>query len=504
MIRIGAIVLWTMAVFGLFTAAVAAAEDLEWPDTPVAKIARGYIESFNANDPDLLRDFAATHRTDAALAKRSAEARAERRMAMYEQIGSLTPVLITKTTDTSLIVTCRAEKLGMWMSMTVNLEKDPPHKLDYVEMSPTSAPAMGAETADSDVSEWTTLAELLDTIRNETGVPGIAAAVIENGKIVDIAAIGTRAANTDDQITIDDRWHVGSITKSMTATMIGSLVELGKLSWETTIGDVLTDVDMNEAYRDVTVTQLLRHRGGVKPYTTDEEEQEERLARLTGTPTEQRREFVSQVLKEDPAGEIDEFEYSNAGYAVVGHIAEHVTGTSWESLIEVHVFSPTGMKQAGFGWPATPGRPHEPRGHYADNDGFRVQEFGEYEVGPYLAPAGDVHMSIGDLADYALLHLAGLDGKDGPVSAETMRYLHSLPDDAAQAYACGWMVAETDHGMMHAHGGSAGTLFAQLELYPDSNRAIVIAMNVGIEGMGISQRVAKLVSKRWPIETVKP
>lgn len=499
MTGVRAIAPWTLTVAGLFIAAAvgASAGELNWPDTRVAKIARGYIESFNSNDLDTLRAFAATHRTEKALAQRSAEARAERRLEMYAQIGPLKPVLITKTKATSLTVTCRAEKSGMWLRMKVKLEDDPPRKLDYVEMRPTSAPDLTEETAANDAPGWSTLAELLERIRGETGVPGLAAAVVEGGRVIDIAAVGARAVGSIDRVTINDRWHAGSITKSMTATMIGALVEEGTLSWETSIGDVFTDVDMKDAYRNVTVAELLRHIGGVQPYATVDEEEEQRLGGLPGTPTEQRAAFVGQVLQQTPAASRGDFVYSNAGYAVVGHIAERVTGASWESLLERHVFGPLGMEQAGFGWPATPGRPDQPRGHYRGNDELRVQEFGEYEFGAYLGPAGDVHLSIGDLASLAILHLEGLRGRDGAIRAETVQALHRPPEEPATAYACGWMLEQTDQGPMHGHAGSAGTLFAQIELYPDSNRGIVIAMNIGLEGAGISQRITELIKERW-------
>jgi CubicO group peptidase (beta-lactamase class C family) len=477
----------------------AAAGGLAWPDTRAAEIARGYIESFNSNDRDTLREFAAANRTEQALAKRSAEARAEGRLGMFAQIGALTPVLITEETPNSITITCRAEKIGMWMSMKVILQPEPPHKLEVVEMAPTSPPDMGAEKAASD-SDWSTLAELIDAVRKDTGVPGIAAATIGGGKLTDAAASGVRAVGKSDAVTLNDRWHVGSVAKSMTATMIGALVESGALSWDQTIGDVLDNVDTHDSYRDVTILQLLQHRGGIQPYTMLDDEDEKRLAKLAGTASEQRLAFAAEVLQQDPVGPVGDFEYSNAGYTVVACMAERVTNSSWESLTKTHVFDPAGMKYAGFGWPAAPERPHEPRGHYAEGDGFRVQEFGEYELGAYLAPAGDVHMSVGDLAGFVIMHLRGLAGEDASLTSQTIRYLHTAPDDSGHTYACGWVIANSDEGTMHMHGGSAGTMFAQIMLFPDTQQAIIVVMNIGVEGTGIAQRIIEQIGERWKSE----
>jgi hypothetical protein len=60
------------------------------------------------------------------------------------------------------------------------------------------------------------------------------------------------------------------------------------------------------------------------------------------------------------------------------------------------------------------------------------------------------------------------------------------------------MIAESsENGPVHSHSGSAGTFFATIELYPKENRAIVIAINVGLEGAGASQVLSKLINESW-------
>ncbi len=288
------------------------AADLIWPETRVAVIAKGYIESFNSNDAARMEAFAAEYRTKAALTKRSAAARATRRLGMYDQLGAMAPVLISDETPTSLSVTCRVDKVNMWMKLKVTLQADEPHKLELVEMMPTSPPELDAADA-SEPAEWTDLASLLEEMRQRYGVPGLAAAIVEGGRVTDIAAVGVRAVNTSNTVTPADTWHVGSITKSMTATMIGAVVESGKLDWDTTVGDVLEGMSMRDEYRDVTLQQLLEHRGAIQSYAMIEEEEEKRLSRIAGTATEQRATFVEGVLSEEPVGPVGTFEYSNAG-----------------------------------------------------------------------------------------------------------------------------------------------------------------------------------------------
>lgn len=60
--------------------------------------------------------------------------------------------------------------------------------------------------------------------------------MVKNGEIVAKGAVGTRVLDTDNAVTIDDRFHLGSDAKAMTATLVGMMVDEGKFKWTTTIG----------------------------------------------------------------------------------------------------------------------------------------------------------------------------------------------------------------------------------------------------------------------------
>ena len=63
-------------------------------------------------------------------------------------------------------------------------------------------------------------------------------------------------------------------------------------------------------------------------------------------------------------------------------------------------------------------------------------------------------------------------------------------------YAGDWMIAEKEGlGPVHAHGGSAGTFFATVELYPDENRAIIVMMNAGV-GAGAAEAIIKSINEK--------
>ncbi len=115
------------------------------------------------------------------------------------------------------------------------------------------------------------LNDMLVPIQQEFALPALFAAVAKDGEIVAAGAVGERALGSGVQVTIDDRIHIGSDGKAMTATIAGMLVESGDLRWDSTIGEVLGDAvpGMNPALAAVTLDQLLSHSSGI-PTDTEE------------------------------------------------------------------------------------------------------------------------------------------------------------------------------------------------------------------------------------------
>src|SRR3954467_10099541 len=95
---------------------------------------------------------------------------------------------------------------------------------------------------------------------------GMAAAVLRGERIIAQGAAGVRKRGTAERITLDDRFHLGSCTKAMTATLVAMLVEEGKLNWTTTLGELFADMvkPMHPAWEKVTLRQVLAHRAGLR------------------------------------------------------------------------------------------------------------------------------------------------------------------------------------------------------------------------------------------------
>jgi CubicO group peptidase (beta-lactamase class C family) len=468
-----------------------------FPDTAVGRRAAAFLDMHNDLSVEVVRRFYEQACSAQIRERFTAEALTIQFAQIHEAVGDLEPHTILERGDHTLAVLVEFGSGGGWGRLDFAVEDVEPHRLTRFTIVPVEAP----ELAEIAYDDWTTLEDLLERAREDGTLPAIVAAVVQGDEIVDHAAVGVRALGADAVVTIDDRFHYGSVTKSMTATMLGRLVERGDLEWDTTLGEALPDVDMRDEYRAVTIEQLLRHRGGVPQHLHFNGEEMARLTSLPGSPTEQRAAFVAEVLLQEPLAEPGTaMHYSNAGYAVAAFVAERRTGRAWEDLIRVEVLEPLDMERSGFGWPATPQRPEQPRGHR----GERPLELDEYDLGVFIAPAGNVHGSVDDLARYARAHLRGLAEGPGDTPAylapETIKRLHTPPADGA--YAFGWIVEPAVNGeTMHWHNGSAGTFYAFVAILPASDRAIVVITNAGgSRAESVTRKVVDAITRRVPAQ----
>ena len=109
-----------------------------------------------------------------------------------------------------------------------------------------------------------TLQQLADRLCVESGSPGVWLAWGSVGELPEMATAGVRKHGEEVSATVEDRLHLGSCTKAMTAVLIARLVEQGRLNWSETLAGVVPEVakQIPEAHRLVTLEQFLQHRSG--------------------------------------------------------------------------------------------------------------------------------------------------------------------------------------------------------------------------------------------------
>lgn len=337
----------------------------------------------------------------------------------------------------------------------------------------------------------------LETVRARDGLPALAAAVTRGGEIIASGAVGVRARGIDIPVTLEDRFHIGSDTKALTATVAGALVDAGLLRWDSTVGEVLGDKvpDMNPALAAVTLEQLLSHASGIPSDTPEIKEIYFSVVGYDKNTFDWRIEAINQWkhhAPKVPAG--SPFQYANFGYMIAGAMLETAAGRPWERLVVERIYEPLGLTSAGFGPQASFGRYDAAIGHSVGDDGKVTPMFWgtAADVPALLGPAGNAHMSILDFARWAGWNAGA--GKRPPhiVSPETLAVIHrphvTLPPipnpppgtPAGGAYGFGWgtvKFAWADAPLL-THTGSNSMNLAMILVDPARDLAIVTATNL--------------------------
>jgi CubicO group peptidase (beta-lactamase class C family) len=337
------------------------------------------------------------------------------------------------------------------------------------------------------------LNSLLQPILKKYDLPALAGAIVTSNGLAAVGAVGVRKYGTDSPVTINDQFHLGSDTKAMTATLLATLVEEGKLSWSVTLEQVFpelaapdSEAKMNPAYRKVTLEQLLAHRSGFDDDSWPKGKTFQDVHNLLGTPREQRAAYIAMILAEPPRNEPGSaYLYSNRNYAVAGAIAEKIANDSWENLMQKRIFGPLDMKSCGFGAMGNydgpdPKQIDEPWQHVLLSlDMHRAIAPGPRSDNPLaIAPAGPVPCSVGDWGKFVTAHLRGEKGEPGILKPDTFRRLHT-PTFGGD-YAFGWMVAHRSwagDGPALNHAGSNNQNYAIVWMAPAKDFAALVATN---------------------------
>ena len=302
-------------------------------------------------------------------------------------------------------------------------------------------------------------------------LPGMIGAIVRGEELSSIGAVGIRKIGSPELIRVDDLVHLGSCTKAMTATMLGTLVDEGKLRWDSTVGEVFPELAeaSHPDYRPVTLDQLLRHRAGL-PHDVAWWE----LGRGRSV-VDQRRALLARALRVPPASKPGStYSYSNTGYVLAGMMAEQVTRTAWEDLMRRRVFGPLGMASAGFGPPGARGLVDHAWGHRASGD---LVEAVHEDNPPSMGPAGAVHCSMRDWARFASLHLRGSVGGTRLVKPGTLQALHT--PRPGEEYVGGWFALERSWagGLALNHHGSNTLWYSSIWVAPARDFALLVATN---------------------------
>ncbi len=466
-----------------------------WPDSKASRHVRAFFAAVASGDTEQIKALVEHHYAPGATQDVDQEVVQHR--SIHEQVGTLDVRRVDQPKPNELMVWAWSGKFGHWMKFVFMLEDQPPHRIVTALGNLSSAPTQ----PEIELAASMSLQEMARRAQIAMDAPGLAIAVFQRGMLIERLAIGVRAQGHTDSILTSDRFHLGSITKSMTATAIARLVENDTLSWSSQLGDIVPNLKMREVFRQVTLADLLWHRAGIVPLTLSSEYPAEAIVLAPTSLQEKRRAIATLALQRPPmVPPGTAMVYSNAGYVIASVMAETASGRTWEKLIQDHLFEPWGLNSCGFGWPATSQRRNQPHGHFGAPGHYRVQQPGEYKAPHSMRGAGDIHCSVTDLGRYGVLHLAGMRTGAPTLKAETVAWLHTPPQKQNKllSYAAGWQIIKMANGARQdAHEGSSGTFFAHLSLFPESDLVVAVVANCGLHASSTVKKLVEAIEVKW-------
>lgn len=353
-----------------------------------------------------------------------------------------------------------------------------------------------------------TTAEIMNEIRKTHQLPALGIAIVD-GVSTEQFISGVRKHGDPTLAKIADKFHLGSNTKAMTATVAAILVDRGLMRWDQTLAESFPQFTskMNAAFKNVTVAMLSSHMSGLTGAIDlfDKRVLWKTLWNPALDPVEGRKIVASSMLTAPPASKPgSKNEYSNANYIILAAIMEAATGKSWETLMREELFSPLGMWSCGFGSQASPkfSIPDHPWPHTpaATGPAFVIPDFYS-DNPPTVGPAGTVHCTMEDWAKFARLHLDAYNGrlrKNFQVSGRAFAKLYETPPGQVYTYG-GWIKVSQrwSGGVALTHAGSNGLNMSTMWIAPLKSRAYIIVTNIGGDegaGTAMNETAFKLIN----------
>jgi len=292
-------------------------------------------------------------------------------------------------------------------------------------------------------------------------IPGVALAVVKDGKVV--LARGYGLANVEHQVPVKPEtiFQSGSTGKQFTATAVMMLVEEGKLSLEDKITKYFPDAP--ESWGNITLRHLLTHTSGMTDYPPDfdlrrDYTEDDLLQRIKAIP-----------LAFQPG---EKWSYSNLAYVTLGILIHKVSGKFYGDFLQERVFKPLDMSTARIISEADI-IPNRAAGYRVANGQLKNQNW----VSPSLNTTADgaLYLTVYDMAKWdAALYTEKLLKRS---SLEQMWTPVKLNNGKTFPYGFGWGLGNVRGHHVIEHGGSWQGFKAQISRYVDDKLTIILFAN---------------------------
>lgn len=325
--------------------------------------------------------------------------------------------------------------------------------------------------------------ELVERTLKTFDVPGIAVAIVKDGKVVHSKGYGVRSIATQQKVDEHTLFGIASNSKAFTSAALAMLVDEGKLQWDDKVIKYIPEFKMYNAYvtNEFTVRDLLTHRSGLGLGAGD----------LMIWPD--RNNFTTddiihnlQFLKPVSAFRT-KYDYDNLLYIVAGEVVHRVSGMSWCDFIETRIMKPLQMNHSAGTFTRLKDTtnviaPHVP------TDG-KLKAISRYKGSTFDAAAG-IYSSAYDLSKWVIAQLDRGKYDNGKVlfsekqnremwASNTLMPNTAIPPYKSnfKTYGLGWQLTDINGYKQVSHTGGLDGIVTQVLMIPEIGLGIIVLTN---------------------------
>jgi CubicO group peptidase (beta-lactamase class C family) len=325
----------------------------------------------------------------------------------------------------------------------------------------------------------------VEQVMKDWHVPGLAVAIVKDGKVVYAKGYGYRDIKKGLKVTPDTLFAIGSCSKAFTATAMAILVEEGKLDWDKPLRDYLPDFKLSDGYatEHMRPRDLVTHQSGLPRHDIV----------WYGSPLT-RREIYERLRYLEASRPLHaKFQYNNLMYMTAGVLVERVSGLTWEEFVRRKILDPLGMKTSNFSVNDSQKMPDYSLPYQEQKGEVREIPFRNIDA---VGPAGSINSSVNEMANWMSLQLGkGKFNGRQIISEKNLEEVH-MPQIVAggdlkydesfySSYAMGWGVTSYRGHPSLSHGGGIDGFTSQVRFLPKDRLAVVVLTNSSSPASGL-------------------
>jgi len=314
-------------------------------------------------------------------------------------------------------------------------------------------------------------------------VPGIAVAIVKDGKVIHSKGYGVRSLNTGLPVDENTLFGIASNSKAFTTAALGILVDERKLKWDDKVRQYIPEFRMYDPYvtEEFTIRDLLTHRSGLGLGSGD-------LMFFPDSSDFTLKDILYNLQFLKPVSSFrSKYDYDNNMYIVAGEVIARVSGLSWDEFIKTRILQPLGMTHTAPSFDQLPDKSDVIDGHAPVEGKVRVIARSMMKVGH---SAGGINSSIADLSKWVMMQLAnGKYGAGGRIFSEQVHREMWTPQTIIRtggpgpynthfsSYGFGFGLSDVKGYLQVSHTGGLEGMVTQITMFPEMNLGIIVLTN---------------------------